>query len=44
MLCWEGFWVWKDCHELLAMSVISEEEEGGSNLPPLDTIMEWPLL
>lgn len=31
VLCWEGFWGWKECQELLVMSVTSEEGEGGSS-------------
>lgn len=29
VLCWEGFWGWRECQELLVMSVMGEEGEGG---------------
>lgn len=32
VLCWEGFWVWKKCHELLVMSVMGKEGKEGSKL------------
>lgn len=50
VLCWEGLWGWRECQELLVMSVLSEEGEGGKLADicqlwtTVDTIPERPLL